>query len=288
MRSHPTYECSPETCGREGHSAANVGYTWLRWHHRFRQSWLGSAANCPEQARLMTINHLPDHNTDAAAVGTAMHAFIEASLSGVEFNLAMAEAEEAWWNEQREPNFTWVKYSGRTGWKMIESLCAVWFDKYDPYQRHNRGWELETPFLFTLHEDEKRIIEVSGTIDAYDGFDVTDWKSNASDDDRYVPREYERWAIQPTVYTRAALELWGHNPTFKYCVVSPTGLQQFSVVRDERDWAWLTDMCESYAYLIEAQLKSWPKNDQHWLCSKRWCPAWDTCKGRHYNNKENT
>jgi hypothetical protein len=26
---------------------------------------------------------------------------------------------------------------------------------------------------------------------------------------------------------------------------------------------------------------SWPMNDQHALCSPKWCPFWDGCKGSH-------
>jgi hypothetical protein len=102
--------------------------------------------------------------------------------------------------------------------------------------------------------------------------------------------EKERWAIQPTVYTYALHHLGyleGDGPwPFTYFAFAKDGrnyeLQELTVYRHQGDFAWLIDKCLSHAQLVEAQLTTWPKNDNHALCSPTWCPAWSVCKGRFY------
>ena len=151
-----------------------------KWNHRFRQSLLNTASICAERARLTLLEEMPYDHTDSAGMGTAVHAGIEAELSGKvgSYEQGLEVIEEAWWEEQRQPDFKWVKHSGNTAWKTIQVYWGHWYNQYDPHSRHQRGWELEHPFLYTVHEDEHRLIEMSGTYDAYDGFKLTDWKTS--------------------------------------------------------------------------------------------------------------
>lgn len=280
MISHPTFKCDPDTCGLEP-EPGNIA-TYGRWHHRFRQSWLNSAAICPERGRLITMEHMPYDATDSAAIGTACHAGIEATLRGDITTSEQAQPimQEAFWEQESQPGFKYVKHSNRQAMKLIDTYFTQWWNLFDPYNRLQRGWELEQTFLFTLVNDEHHIIEISGTYDAYDGFALYDWKTSGRGE--YEVREYQRWAIQPTVYTAAMWSLHKVNPPFKYVVMHKDGLQQFTCVRHEDDWAWLAEQCVAHATMIEAALPVWPKNDQHWLCSRRFCPAWDSCKGKHH------
>ena len=258
-----------------------------KWNHRFRQSLLNTASICAERARLTLLEEMPYDHTDSAGMGTAVHAGIEAELSGKvgSYEQGLEVIEEAWWEEQRQPDFKWVKHSGNTAWKTIQVYWGHWYNQYDPHSRHQRGWELEHPFLYTVHEDEHRLIEMSGTYDAYDGFKLTDWKTSGRGP--YDVQEKKRWAIQPTVYSQAVFLETGNNPPFEFVVMHADGLQRLTVMRDERDWAWLAETCVGYATMIEAELPAWPKVDQSWLCSRKYCSAWDRCKGKHYS-EENT
>jgi len=258
-----------------------------RWHHRFSQSFIGTATDCPEQARRYHAKLLPPDNTDAAAVGTAVHAGIELALTeGQTFDACMEAIEDAWYEEQREPDFRWTKYSGNTAWKLIEACWASWWNGFQPRTREQQGWECEQKFAVPLVDEPDRIIELTGTIDAFDGFNVYDWKTTGDEDkwDDSKQREMRRWAIQPTAYTYAHNYLFQTNPVFTWVVLTPGGCKQIPTTRSEQDWEWLKEQATALAVLIEADLPVWPKNDQHWLCSAKWCVAWDDCKGKHIND----
>lgn len=280
MISHPATTCLPDQCGREPDEGAIADLG--RYHHRFRQSWLNSVMLCPERGRLIAIEKLPYDAADSAAIGTGVHAGIEANLKGLVSTPeeAFPLMEEAFWEEERQPGFKYVKYSNRQAMKLMAMYYEQWHNHFIPHYRNQRGWELEQRFLFTLVDDHHRIIEISGTYDAFDGFTLYDWKTSGRGE--YEAREYQRWAIQPTVYTKAVYEATGYNPTFQYVVMHEDGLQTFDCIRHEDDWDWLAEQCDGLAIMIESDLPVWPKNDQHWLCAKRWCPAWSDCKGKHH------
>jgi hypothetical protein len=42
-------------------------------------------------------------------------------------------------------------------------------------------------------------------------------------------------------------------------------------------------------FAMKANLPSerWLMNDQHFLCSQRWCPVWSLCKGSHVGSDNN-
>jgi hypothetical protein len=120
-----------------------------------------------------------------------------------------------------------------------------------------------------------------------DGDKIKDWKSSSRGP--YQPWEYKRWALQPTVYSWALAQADGYSsckPEFEYVVMfsptkrAPEGVQRFSVERGPEHYEWLKTKCTDIAQLIEVGLDSWPKNDNHALCSEKWCPAWDNCKGK--------
>jgi hypothetical protein len=33
-------------------------------------------------------------------------------------------------------------------------------------------------------------------------------------------------------------------------------------------------------------MPDWPMNDQHGLCSSKWCDYWSVCKGAHWNDSD--
>lgn len=249
--------------------------------YTFRQSWLKTATTCPERARREWLGLMPERETDAAAVGTAVHAGIESFLRGEveEFDDALQVALERFEEIEAHPTFTWAKYSHRVAENLINVFLNHWWGiryQFDPA-------EIEYTFNEKFYEDEERIIRVSGTIDLVDHhLGLVDWKTSGRGP--YEKWEYERWAIQPTVYS------WAYAQThdvedqipFSYAVMHKSGVQQFTVWRSPKDWGWLERVLVNHAIMLEAELPQWTLNDAHALCSAKWCPAWADCKGAHF------
>lgn len=258
----------------------------MKIEHSFRQSWLKDAMTCPERARRNLVGTLPDRETDAAAVGTAVHAGIETYLGNrsLTYGEILRVCEATFEEIEQDPSFVWSKYSHRTAMGLIDTFLANWWEignKFAPIAT-------EYGFSKVLYEDDERIIKLNGTIDLVDeNMGLVDWKTSGRG--TYEKWEYERWAIQPTVYTWAyhsdtATE--GEKFPFTYYVIHKGGVQEFTVWRDQSDWKWLEQRALQYARMIEANLDEWPMHDNHALCSAKWCPAWDTCKGANYKTEQ--
>lgn len=249
-----------------------------KFEHSFRQSWLNTAATCPERARRELTKTIPNSETDAAAVGTAVHAGIEEFLrSGCSYRDAVDIASERFAEIEQHPDFVWTKYSHRVAHGLIETFLGHWWGIREQFQ----PLEIEHQFDVLLHEDDERIIRLTGTIDLIDKrLGLIDWKTSGRG--AYDTWEYDRWAVQPTVYSWALYGGSDQKHPFTYCVMHKEGVQQFTVWRDASDWNWLRQRAIGYARLIEAGLPEWPLHDNHALCSAKWCPAWLLCKGAHF------
>lgn len=214
------------------------------------------------------------------------------------------DGELQWTARSPEQEIQWVKRTHKSA-TVYGQRCAARFAEHtlhvlDPFAT-------EVPFKVTIYEDEQMVIEITGTIDYLDqSLGLTDWKTASR---RYQPWEYRRWAVQPTFYTLGLRELvqtgelrapeqWhmphptytGPTDTFLYAVYDDNGTkagppQLVQVTRDPTWDAHLVDVLKPIADQVrltnEGHLEGWPKRDQHALCSPKWCPAWDTCKGRH-------
>ena len=253
-----------------------------RWHHRLRQSWLKTASLCLERARREHVDIMPERETDAACLGTAVHAGIELCI---EERLDLASTQEA---AQRDfsgamqgDTFAWVKYTEKSARKFINTCLQHWHEQVLPTLEPDPllEWRFEVP----LHEDEERVIELSGQVDYLDtGVSMIDWKTSGGLP--WQKWEHERWDIQATVYTYAGVAAGMLEPAwdkyeFEFVVMSKKGVDRIKVTRRPEDWEWLKHKCIEMAHLIESDVPSWPTNDTHALCSPKWCPAWDDCKG---------
>lgn len=259
-----------------------------RFHHCFGSSWIKTSDICLERARREMTGEMPDVQTDAASVGTAVHSAIETGLNArkdgyqfdrtelvelfqMEFSLLMAD-----------PTFAWIKYRERSA-RSFGAKCVTHF--------YNEVWHtipdevtLEQTFVLPFYEDDERAIELSGAIDLVLPTRIGDFKTSGRGP--YEEWQYKRWAVQPTVYTWAFSELGllGSAPPsvdFEYVVMHPHGVQRFTVTRNDSDWSFLEDKVLRLAKLIECGPSEWPLNDNHALCSEKWCPAHSTCKGSH-------
>jgi hypothetical protein len=267
-----------------------------RWQHQFGASWLKTAQTCLERARREHTGEMDNIESDAACVGTAVHLGIEVCLESG--GLTLADQLEVAQDEfsrlmlldgtngdpearHKEGVFTWVKYDERQARNLIATHTANWYHEVLPdldYSAHTE-WTFgdEGSPEVVLWGDDTRTIRLAGAVDYLDRNGAPkDWKTAGQ---AYRKWEYDRWGMQPTVYSYAINYVHGRNLPFEYVVMHPKGVQRFTVERDERHLKWLATQCVDLAIQIEHNIPSWPKSDNHALCSEKWCPAWRTCKG---------
>lgn len=262
--------------------------------HYFRQSSMKTVDLCLRQAQLQMRGELDRWETDAACAGTAAHAAIEVCLiekrdSGVALGLKAATiVAQAEFDELIAlPNFRWIKRNEVQSRRFIANCVRAWHEQVLP-RLVPMHMELDFGPLL-LHEDDQRRIYLKGTIDYVDAVQgLLDWKTSGRP---YEAWEKERWDLQASAYTWAAHQLGVVTDApfygFEFVVMvdhraDEVKIQRVPVVRHTGDWGWLAQRCVGVAELIEAEVPTWPMNDNHALCSPKWCPAWDQCKGRFY------
>lgn len=274
MKSHfgECFDCS-EPDGGQGKA---------RWHHRLRQSFLKEGDLCAERARRAHANPELRRETDAACVGTAVHKAIEYTI---DCDLALVDAIEVMEGTFAEltelPNFVWVKYNAKAANNWGRKCITNWYrEVYPTLDRTPGATVLEQEFTLPLIDDATRLVEVNGTIDYFGADGLKDWKTSSRE---YIPWEHRRWDTQATIYTYAA---WGlqwrtvQPVEFELVIMHPQGVQRLMLERTTADWDWLAQRAEALSVLIEAELPLWPKNDNHALCSSKWCDAFAVCKGQ--------
>jgi hypothetical protein len=252
---------------------------------------------CTERGRHSIEGTYPEDNTDATAIGTAVHAGIEHRLrSGASADICVGVALDEFAVISATPGFRWVKVKkAQTACRYIEVAVRSWFSDVLP-KLGSPVW-VEQDFNFVADERDGLQVRLSGTIDYLDSaHGLMDWKT-AGDVRKYQGGyggegwKLKRWGVQPTVYTLAQHTLLGHTPPLPFTFVANTkGTDEWTwlgeeqgLVRDETHWSWLIEQMWSYVGLIRSGLAVWPKNDQHALCSPDWCQAWNDCKGKHEN-----
>lgn len=244
-----------------------------------RQSSLNTWMLCPERARLDMVHPERDSTTDAAAVGTAVHAGIETVLRVHDHALARRNVIASL--EENASQIRWVQVKQlKTAFALAERLFEAWLHHVLPQLAGPLA--VEETFNLPWAEINGWQVRLSGTIDYVDeNLVVWDWKTSSRP---YETWEADRWKIQPTVYGWAMNQLHGIDPVqFTYCVLVKKArpeVQIFDVERSNGHWAWLHRQVESIVAQIDALPDGiWPLNDHHALCSAKWCPHWEYCKG---------
>ena len=248
------------------------------------QSWLSTAFNCLEQARLEMVNELPRVETDATAIGTSMHAGIEHVLRGGTVDEGEVIAIDTFDALAAAPEFEWVQIkTAETAWATVSRVYWSWANEILPQLPDT--WSVEHLFDVNLYEDSEVVVRLKGAMDFVGGYNdqpcVWDWKTANRP---YEPWEKERWAIQPTVYTYALAQEYGGDSyefTYAVCLKSRQDVQIITVERNTGHWEWLKQQIGSLVHLIRADLPVWPLRDQHALCSPKWCSVYASCKGAH-------
>lgn len=258
--------------------------------HVIHQSWFNTFLTCPEQARLIAAHEYPRDESSSAAIGTAAHAAIQAVLLDcLDFKAALQAGVDTFETISTEPGFRWEKIkTHKTALAHIEGGFTSWY-RYVLPTLGSTVW-CEESFDFVLHEDDQRVIRIAGTVDYAEAAGLADWKLTANLD-KYGKRDgwkQKRWAVQPTFYAGAAYNagIFPRSQTvpFAFWALSPQGRKP-QLLRADRTWQhveWLKQQLVFAAVLIEADLPVWPLNDQHALCSEKWCLVWGDCKGRHF------
>lgn len=265
-----------------------------------RQSWISTWQMCPEQARLDMRGELPRVETDATAVGTAVHTGIEAVLrDGLDYEDALQVAVLEFLRLTELENFRYVKaQTYKTAEMYVVNCFTSWYQNILP--QLGKPLSIERNFKVQLDERQwengydptprRHRIMLSGTWDLDDSMHgLIDWKNKGAEIKRW---EMDRWGVQPTVYTYAKRVLEGlpltgdMGFTFVNMVKGPrpSAPQVLQVMRNENHYAWLKAQLWNIVDLYLATNNgetSWPMNDASWLCSERWCSAFAAgkCKG---------
>ncbi len=248
----------------------------------FRQSWLNDSTLCLERGRRAVIEPEKRRTNDSAAIGTAVHAGIEAHLNGDDVGLAMDGAWETLLSEGVVSTLGWSERQMRV------ETCELWNTWHDeilptlPKISHTE-YGFNVPFYHTEVNGTPVEVRLSGTVDAVceDGT-LWDWKTAAR---AYSEREKQNTAVQPTVYAAALsrVGLTDYPCTFKFGVLirEKHTSQIVSVTRSRNHEVWLASMTEPLVRqgILLGLESPWPVNDTSALCSQKWCNWYDSCRG---------
>lgn len=270
---------------------------------RFRQSWLDTVMRCPERGRLAIVHPEMDGEGDAAFAGTSFHAACEEFLGGrLEWDDMVEFAREYAWRGTRDgimkdgvnrkvqfKSFSdvdeLVYHAGNcvSGWQKDIYPELVRLDMVDGDQ--------EVEFQFAAFVYRGHTIWLQGTVDHIPsrGNMIWDWKSSGSD---YRQKEKQSKAIQPTAYAAAAINgEFGREFVlpleFSYGVAIRLKTKaRGQVVTVERRQAHIDFMYRRIRHYVDLYLdlgldREWPMNEDHFLCSAKWCPWYEGCRGSH-------
>jgi hypothetical protein len=271
---------------------------WLLCPERFRRT-------IQEQHAAELLGLVPRKlESDAALVGTAVHHGIETEIGSNPRTLEELNGMVADYYTVIAEGFTndpTVEFSTHTFGTLdralvsIEHLLTMWHGSdiryellYDIDEQPLIEWEFDVPFMKVGALD----IYLTGTADLVIPNDrIIDWKTAGQ---KYQRWEKQRWAVQPTVYTYAAARSGYFENVdkvpFDFWVFQRGAAtlkpQHVSCWRDAGHWEWLKDQIRPMVMNVLQEAPTlweepWQKNDQSALCSSKWCPWWNTCKGKH-------
>ena len=288
----------PQNTGREMRIEEENGITRIY----VRQSWLGDALMCPERARLISLHPETRKENDSAMMGTACHAGIEAVLRDEISPLSIGEysissfraAETDLLNQNKKINIT--NTEPRNWDKHIASMSDAWVRDIMPLVP--KGGVSEFKFSAKVADVADAIFPYElwfeGTMDYFHPTEIWDWKTAAR---KYYQAEKQNQNIQSAVYAKAAtsLGLIDYDVKFNFGVMirnaSSTG-QIVPVVRTANHGDWIVEQTKTLVNNLLTISNRWPSsrwlaNDQHFLCSERWCPVWSMCKGSYITSDNN-
>lgn len=272
---------------------AEDGKVWVR------QSWLNDVMICPERSRLGVVMPEWRSGSDATHIGTAVHKGIEQHLKGGVMCTvdALEELERL---IQEEP----FRVNSTNGVEHMREYVGILMDTFyrDIAPHVEIGGQVEQTFgvkLYDLPEDTsvpfdcQPAVWLGGTIDYIEpNGTIWDWKTAAR---KYSQGEKQRQSIQASAYVLACVENgWTTQfpVRFNYGVMTRTSKsvgQIVPVVRTEQHVDWFKHQVQSVVQscMSLGLNNQWIANDQHGLCSEKWCPYWSICKGSRLSDIDN-
>lgn len=267
-----------------------------------RQSWLGDALMCPERARLSALHPETRKENDSAMMGTAVHAGIEAVLKEeLDPQYIGEHSVEAFRLREKELHTIGksinITNTDPKNWdKHINSMAEAWVR--DIYPHVPRGGITEFKFETKVGAIANELFEYElwfeGTMDYFHPQGIWDWKTAAR---KYYEAEKQSQNIQSAIYAESAVTLgmMNYDVDFTFGVMirnaSSTG-QILTVNRTASHGQWIVNQTKSLVNTLLIMQKNLPQekwlvNDQHYLCSQRWCPVWSMCKGSYITSDNN-
>jgi hypothetical protein len=232
--------------------------------------------------------------SDATAIGTGVHSAIEHYLLGkcstlVEMTM-IAEEQVKMELEGDDIRKTEISDNMDDVIASVRAMITAWWDDIRPSV--TLGGLVEHKFKAPLNVNANGIeLWLEGTMDyvAPDGV-IWDWKTAGR---TYYAKEKQKQSHQATCYIAAARTLGlvdnGDDPTmFRFGVMvrqKTPKAQIVTVSRNKEQVEWLRRQIQSVAYsaLTLPTNVDWAMNDQHNLCSEKWCDYWTVCKGVHWD-----
>jgi hypothetical protein len=261
-----------------------------------RQSWLGDALMCPQRAKYALTMPSMRRGSDATAIGTGLHSAIEQVLREDVFELEHMQANARLFvSKELDKDIKRTDLSSDMDHvnRCVDSMCDAWWNGIRPAVA--TGGLIEYRFVSPLgvHASNGNEIWLEGTMDyvAPDGV-IWDWKTAGRS---YYAKEKQTQSHQATCYITAGRTLDlipdGADPSiFRFGVMfrqdSPKS-QIVTVTRGPEQTQWFARQVKS---VVDSAIRSWansdwPMNDQHNLCSSKWCDYWNVCKGAHWTEE---
>jgi len=263
-----------------------------------RQSWLKDVLLCPERARLTHVKPEFKVVNDSAAIGTAVHAGIEAVLrqdvsvsDASQISLAKFRQLESEPSGINHTNINPDHWHGH-----VVSLTHAWLT--DIYPKVPLGGAVEHQFTVPTGESVNGYeLWFEGTMDYLHKDGIWDWKTASR---KYSLLEKQTQDVQSSIYSFAGHKLGftSEKSVFNFGVMvrANTAFGQIvSVSRSKAHGDFVVKQAMSavaYAFAMTNNTgvptdERWLINDQHYLCSQRWCPWWSVCKGAHISEPDN-
>lgn len=263
-----------------------------------RQSWLNTLTICPERARYDISLPSWRRGSDATAIGTGMHSAIEHYLNGAYssyddfYKTALDSVNE----ELAKPNVVRGGVNADDVPEFVASMSSAFLDDIAPNVTiggmTEKNFHVVTNWMVGPYR-----LGFSGTIDyiAPDGT-IWDWKTAAR---TYSASEKQKQAIQASVYTYAASvdfpDIVSFDMSslidFKYGVMVRQKKPKGQVVHITRSAGQIEWMMHQVTASVSSVLhrgtdSAWIRNDQHNLCSAKWCDYWSICKGAYISEND--
>jgi PD-(D/E)XK nuclease superfamily len=285
------------------------------------QSDIKHFLTCPDQFRVVNgilpggnFEKVPEHRveTDAATLGTTMHAVIEhdidkpfktvaaaikwarGAMGDLVFGYTMSGTEYRTESFGENPDKALTALEGLVTRWFTSGERAYWLAiSKDHPGCINIEYSFEVPFI-TGRTGQYTDVMLAGQMDVLDTYNhrVVDWKTTSR---KYERWEKQRWDVQSNVYTYAAaqqgkLERHDNGYQFDFVVFNhkyqDPEPQKVTVWREAGSWGWLTEMVSKMVAMIESDLTEWPVRDDHALCGPKWCPIWSQCKGLYVSHPD--